>query len=107
MIFMAFSLWARFGVSAKKYRKCDGFLHVMFKSCRRQAEALRKSNPQEIIVWHLTKNRQVCIFCAWDANENLLKPGSASSKPRIGCSIRKASEPSELTGSSLRPKSPR
>lgn len=22
---------ARFGVAAKKYQKCDGFLHVMFK----------------------------------------------------------------------------
>jgi hypothetical protein len=44
VFFMAYSLWARFGVSAKKYRKCDGFLHVMFKIqevAEEEAEALR------------------------------------------------------------------
>ena len=35
-------VWARSCVSAKKYRRCGGFLRVMFKSCRRQ---LGKSNP--------------------------------------------------------------
>jgi hypothetical protein len=50
VFFMAYSLWARFGVSAKKYRKCDGFLHVMFKRLQKKAGALQKSNPQEMFV---------------------------------------------------------
>jgi hypothetical protein len=44
VFFMAYSLWARFGLSAKKYQKCDGFLHVMFKIqevAEEEAEALR------------------------------------------------------------------